>query len=678
MALPLDIHRDSGLFGTESAPTPSASMLSFPKKRLSSCSSLAFSFSSLSTSLSSNCSTFSPSSPLNTPPAQLFNPIVFSSTGSSSQSSSQSQPLSIDFSVDPKSRTQSSSQLHRLLAPINIPTPPESATGINYNSSNLVARGAQLNWRIRRQIRQLVSSVSFHCPIAKLKGLVESTSATRSRAQTSLPASSSHLTEQQMLQCLDRYFGTYHLMYPMLDPDAWSRKAKTAWRALEYGSILSFNQIELAIVYLLVALGASETADASGGGGMSGWSAEYYLKTKCIIPNVHEVPICLSITQYMVLSSMYLAVSSIVCPSQSTGDNAEVSKLSYAAVKSATALGLHTLIDSTKYVDLPALNALESHRTWIGAYLWNEMVEATIASNIEHSEVLAASATTVTMNTKAFLDIGYHNSSLIGMRMKLSLLRVDYLNRCAHTPCTTEEIERSLSSTVGDKSLFLQSNPPANISSGIASKLNRSMSKEEWYHFRIVYWYTRVALNLPFLIASACATQPGFVEAQEFRKGSDKCVESASELVKLLTSGEDGDPTGTFIDWKRGIFFDKCSSIFLFHALCCVPHPNLTNAESVKTLNQCVEVLGCSSDPFISGLLSMLGGNEAIGYSLDKLEVANLLLSRNSKAGESASFAGISGLDQMSLSPCSTPKQAISRPSTTPVQVWPRIMSIFI
>lgn len=567
--LPLDIgspHR-----------SPSAPIMDFGKKRLSSCSSLVSSFSSLSTSISSTSSTFSPTSPANTPPSTHFNTIIFSQNHHHQPSSvaMQKNQHALDFSVDPKVRMgfgrdppaalPSSSQLHNILAPIRLPTTPPVYT-----------RLATLNWKLKSQIQLLaITARQTHQlaiqrynnngqhqppngenPLAKLKD--------DSFQVPSMPkatATSAHITEQQMLQCLEAYFTTCHPAYPMLDPNTWYRKAKTAWRAIEYGSVLSFNQIELAIVYMLVSLGARES-----GPEMAHWGPEYFLKTSAIFPNVYDVPMCLSVAQFMVLSSMALVLV----------DPAKAASLAAAATHGATSLGLHILADNAVYVNSPALNALESHRTWVAAYLWVHTISAATGQPVDLS-----GAPHVTLNAKAYAEIGYNTTNFLAVRMKVCVVaRMHHANPVTsslYSPPvpTVPQTTAALSAAFGNSDTYRQEMPPAPLSSGIANKLNKGASQNEWLHVRVAYFATSVLVYLPYMLSQCLAASEQSMSAsasqlEDWNNGTRLCIDSAFELGHLVLAIPPSNPGGyELLDSTKIMALELSAAVLTYFILAC-------------------------------------------------------------------------------------------------------------
>lgn len=478
-----------------------------------------------------------------------------------------------------------------------------------------------------------------------------------------------------MLQCLAKYFTVYHNLLPMLDPDAWYRKAKTAWRALEYGSILSFNQIELAIVYLLIALGARECGSSLFFNiPAKEWSTEYFERTQKIIPNVLEVPACLCITQFMFISSMYHVLT----------DEREAYTLSEAAIQTATSLGLHNLLDSTKYADLPALNALESHRTWICAYLWNQLI--CIATN--HS----AKYTHIVLNPRAFIAIGYHNSNILMHQIKM----VELIHQ-HHTEELTPvfETDRCILSAFGDRSRYIQATPPAPLSSGIASQLNRSVDTREWLHFRLNYWFAHMSLYKPFLLAQANCENPPL----DWRHGTEKCIDGAQELLKLILNS---NASYTYDLWKLSLFAEQCAFVFLYHAMFCNGGPL-----SFKLFQKCTEFLK-ASDSLTCAFLQIVEEEPLVTseFKLDHFSLAKSMFSRKHSSRSisvtsrrrslapphgslsttpSWSIVSSPGSTLSSVSPCSSPISSVDAHSPfsdgahdTHPQVWQKVMKIFI
>lgn len=212
------------------------------------------------------------------------------------------------------------------------------------------------------------------------------------------------LTQSSMLSNLGFYFTSYHPIIPMFNPRAWKNKAFAAWNTIDQGSVLSFNQIELAIIYLLVALGSRHKKIA----------LDYYAKAKKIIPNVFDVPMCLNIVQYTLLLSVFEAVVN--------NDLPESAKLAESANENATSLGLHSLLDVAKYgsLDIPGLNQTESYRTWVSAYVWRRELELATTMTVNNKITKPT-----TINDKAFKEIDFDPCYL---KLRIAALETGVMN----------------------------------------------------------------------------------------------------------------------------------------------------------------------------------------------------------------------------------------------------------
>jgi hypothetical protein len=212
------------------------------------------------------------------------------------------------------------------------------------------------------------------------------------------------LTQSSMLSNLGFYFMSYHPIIPMFNPKSWKNKALAAWNTIDQGSVLSFNQIELAIIYLLVALGSRNKESA----------VDYYEKSKKIIPNVFDVPMCLNIIQYTLLLSVFEAVVN--------NDLLESARLAESANENATLLDLHSLLDVAKYgsLDIPGLNQTESYRTWVCAYVWRHELELATSITINTGIIKPT-----IINDKAFREIDFDPCYL---KLRIAALETGVIN----------------------------------------------------------------------------------------------------------------------------------------------------------------------------------------------------------------------------------------------------------
>lgn len=564
------------------------------------------------------------------------------------KSFSSSQQMSGGDSLDPKARLPSISNFQNILAPI---TPPLSTSSVffansggntgssNFNTSsyfnnfnnktnNDINNNGTNNYSISSNVNNNINTKTTNSPLhsqhSQISGSYSSYSfssspqvlpsivkqnpmSARKQASTRMSTQKStvvptdlHLTEEQMLQCLSSYFKIYGPLFPMLNFDVWFRKAKAAWRSLVSRQVLSLNQIELAIVYTLVALGARECAPALFLNiPAADWAFEYYDRTKLIIPNVFEVPPCLSITQYMMLASMFMAPV----------DRAHSHTLANSAFRTATELGLHTLTDNTRYADIPALNASESHRTFVSAHLWSQI--AALAAGSSSMELPAP----VALNPRAFSDIGYYNTNILAHRIKMN----EFM--CAlptGKPPSVAEVDVALARALGDRSRYLRSTPPALVSSGIASQLNRSVSTREWLHYRLAYWATEVVQYRPFLIATVAApTNP------QWSAGAVKCLEAAGELYQLVAQPA-VTQTALFDAWLFATFAELCLAVYLFRAVA-------GDTTCLALYRECAEFIGLPD--YDSVLMGLRAG-------LSWREVARKLFGQEDGAGNSSPRSG--------------------------------------
>lgn len=321
-----------------------------------------------------------------------------------------------------------------------------------------------------------------------------------------------------MLLCLDKYFSSRYRCLPILNPDAWHGKAKTAWIALEYGEILSFNQIELAIVYLLVALGAREIHSTTTANAISelpdaaSWCKEYPKKAQKIIPNIRDVPVCLSITQYIILRSQLEIDSSLT----------DAIALGEMAIEKASNLGLQNLMDTSKYANLPGLNAAESHRTWICAYLWTAFLKCSTGGTVDKLDLPESS---LVVHKEAFEEAGISGVLHSTLMEQIRLVVAIYKNplTCAQTITTFESL--------GDKSLFLENRIGA--------------SDSEKSALTILYWYTKVMAFKPLLYSDT------------WQQALQQIRPAAVELVGNIL-------VAPFFSSFWGVILEQCAVLLLF------------------------------------------------------------------------------------------------------------------
>lgn len=100
-----------------------------------------------------------------------------------------------------------------------------------------------------------------------------------------------HLTEEQMLQCLQRYADLVHPSTHLIDLDLWTKRAKRVFRAIEYDAPIDLSDLELAMVYVLIALGLTSSVSATSrfaGYTTYEWTIEYMNKCRTMLSDVLE------------------------------------------------------------------------------------------------------------------------------------------------------------------------------------------------------------------------------------------------------------------------------------------------------------------------------------------------------------------------------------------------------
>lgn len=275
--------------------------------------------------------------------------------------------------------------------------------------------------------------------------------------------SQTHLTEEQMLQCLGCYFLAYHAVYPLLDPSHLYRHAKKLWRTMEFGtptfscvpgSADSFEErAQIAKIYLLVALGVQECSQSTSFVGICplDWSICYYNRaidilvkdsslysTKTGASALIDYPPCMSFTQFCTMASVYSATCFDDRISLTFGimsiqlcDKLKFRHLGEAlneierkggtgpdrAPAPGTAAEDVAAIESIRAQYPPDLDLDEAHRTFISALLWVRLINALKSTQVPRSAAQLISSAEV--NYRAYRCIAFNDVHALEKRVRL-------------------------------------------------------------------------------------------------------------------------------------------------------------------------------------------------------------------------------------------------------------------
>lgn len=278
--------------------------------------------------------------------------------------------------------------------------------------------------------------------------------------------SGANLTEEQVLQCLSCYFLAYQSVYPMLEPSYWYRLAKKVWRNMEYGNTdvlgLPLNQnlsekarakqeIEIAIIYALVALGSQECPRRSIFSGINplDWAVCYFMRSTQIIKHhlppgfaynknsteTREMVPSIRLAQYACLASMFectaghddlslsmaqLSIKIIhimglldLGRDLNVAEQQEKQGVSMSIITSRLYAKYHPHFENSGSVDF--FNELyDAHRVSVSSFLWNRLIHS-LQANFVIRTIKLHSGGKPDVNTKAFQIIGINSiESLIG------------------------------------------------------------------------------------------------------------------------------------------------------------------------------------------------------------------------------------------------------------------------
>lgn len=269
---------------------------------------------------------------------------------------------------------------------------------------------------------------------------------------------SSNLTEEQMLQCVGCYFLSYHSIYPMLDPAFWYRRAKKTWRNMEFGipqpapNATAEEKAEIAVIYVLIALGAQECSRQAVFSGISphDWSKCYFSRAidllakdnklkKTDISAVFDQAPSVTLAKFGYLASLYeatqlhdaqsisFATFSIEmcnrCNLRKLGEVLqEIERKGGRGVdhKPPSTVGAKAIseIEALRSQYPPEMDLNDACRTYVICLLWTRMLYSHRA-NIRLHHINKDLFNSVVVNYNAFESIGFHNVQQLEKRVLL-------------------------------------------------------------------------------------------------------------------------------------------------------------------------------------------------------------------------------------------------------------------
>jgi hypothetical protein len=437
----------------------------------------------------------------------------------------------------------------------------------------------------------------------------------RNRPMTIEQLHDRHLTEEQMLQMLSLYFDMFHPSMPILDPDVWRNKAKSVWRANEYGTSSPCTDVELGIVYMLISLGCISCSGTQIDSGKPEWATEYNHKARKMVPDLFEVA-SVHMAQYMML----------ICVSKIIGGQTRPAYLyAGAIINNARALGLHKVN--------PTSGSIEDHeryRVWFCA----KMLEQYTSLRVGRASSVVGDASP-TVSPAVFFDgttgIGYLS------------LRTRFIWMCSQVMADVLPLfERSIlgGSTPTDPPIAGSLGPsydngPMMMMATVVSALHRidammsdfdgllantdaehlrsddirtlssldCVQARQWTLLYTLVWHLKTVMYRPFLIVWGLAAHRQGLGAdlmETLRNGAHNCVNAALKTVSLLTNGKTGINVGWLITTN------------IIMAATSVVYYRLTGSESLpgvdEALEQCVTLLNETQQSEEAEALSALNG----------------------------------------------------------------------
>ncbi|CAN6643344.1 hypothetical protein TRVA0_020S00122 [Trichomonascus vanleenenianus] len=449
-----------------------------------------------------------------------------------------------------------------------------------------------------------------------------------------------HLTEEQMLQCLCDYFSSYHIMLPMLDPDTWIRRAKSLWRSRDYGTALKLSNTELAIIYLIIALGSlGSFANSFAGIEDTLWAEEYSRKAQELLPNPF-IDVSVATAQVLVLMTVYSA---------GQGHGERVYYYTGHAVRICLARKLHTCLaeglpalgmildvddaSSTTSSSKPGstiddderelLELYEKHRTWVCCYTLEQFWS--YCMNLPSS-----------LNPKIELPQPYApaftNSSMYNMGVEHIKLRLWYTRLAAESiapldgPEITETVRQDILGTYHkvraishevDQCMNKAKDAYLNQDDISGFSLSESQIKE-WYWLRLFYWNLKLVLYRPFFLlnmyldfenSDTSNIPPAITEALYY--SSKKCLEAAMAIPPIVFV-IDERLERCQINWFSSSYLEASCPVLFLYLVC--RSPSVHDANEIEPVRKMLHrVLA-----HLNG--EKIGGNKIVsGSTLDSL-----------------------------------------------------------
>lgn len=371
------------------------------------------------------------------------------------------------------------------------------------------------------------------------------------------------LTEEQMLQCCSDYFNSFHIIFPMLDPDTWIRRAKSAWRTMEYTGDRpqDMKEIELAIVYMIIALGSSGSFSATFSGSQDrAQSSFYHNKALELIPSPIDAEPSIGHVQYLILLSVF-----------------RISQMKYrqsfvyinATARYALLLGLHLLEQNNLKTD----EDFDAYRTWVCVNIieryWSFCIgtPSSLDSNIPFPNPI---------------PIAFMNNSVYCMGMGQIFVRCRYVDlsnttmSCLHAGPSSEQgiqaVYRRALDTEHLSDSIIKSTTDEYLRSEVALPHWSDRQVKEWYWIRLFYYMNIVCIYRPFFVVSTYLNlshhnvgpdvPPGLVDL--FTDGAEKCLKASLAFYPIV-SGIHRRLERCQINWFTNTYLETAGAIqFLY------------------------------------------------------------------------------------------------------------------
>ncbi|AOA63355.1 Zinc finger protein [Komagataella phaffii CBS 7435] len=437
------------------------------------------------------------------------------------------------------------------------------------------------------------------------------------------------LSYHQAYSLLEFYFETWHIPYPIFDPELMFGKFKDVWLYLKGDKKSSIvNKYDKAVIYLLMSIGGVVSCFDSN-------SLAPHIPLARILFEMarREVPNIQLDISYEAVKVLYLFSLS----SANFGDTSISYLYSGSAVRSAFILGLHKnalSLDNQFQGKGKKQEMYERHRIWVATWVWEKYWSfcmgrpSCIKDDIPIPHPIP----------EVYTSAGYTSSKLFPINLPHMKLRVYFTHFCTKIQAslyntsdefpTVFKLVESISQKLDE--IYPESNENRLCFSDNSLAQNLSDQEwREWFWIRAYYLYLKMLSYRPILVFSAylklrtnCIPKDLRIQLDE---GSEKCFAIALQFAEFLIESNRYKKHMRLPIFFIATYVESACTVLLFYI---VSNYNYISPEQVSkvwdTLHKTCAFLEGVSGPYIES--SRLIANDAIK------SLQTVLLSRQNQA----------------------------------------------